>query len=143
MTKICFFCLDDSFFGHIYKQQMTDLILINNEDHITITYEEYTMNFYATILAFFENLKHLTIVRSSVKDYPPLSLYNLSSTTFSSSTLTKLCIDVDSFDDCLALFDGRLKNLTTCIVQISYITDGSSTSYNMVSLCSMILSFSN
>jgi hypothetical protein len=60
--------------------------------------------------------------------------------TFSSLTLTKLCIHVHSFDDCLVLLDGRLKQLTKFIVEVDYIYN--STSLNTVSLCSMLLSFS-
>ena len=44
---------------------------------------------------------------------------------------------------CLALLDGRLKQLTTFIVQVDVISDRISTSYNMVSLCFVLLSFSN
>ncbi len=54
--------------------------------------------------------------------------------TFSSSTLTKLCINIDNFDDCLALLDGRLKQLTTFIVQVGCINEWTSTFYNMVSV---------
>ncbi|CAF1473202.1 unnamed protein product [Rotaria sordida] len=79
--------IDDSLFGHIFKQQITDLVL------------------------------HLSIVSASINDYPPLSLYISPPLTFSSSTLTKLCINVHAFDDCLSLLDGRFKQLTTFIVQ--------------------------
>ncbi len=127
--------LDDSLFRHIGKQQITDLILISNETSIETAQPEYTQNVYAIILGFFKNLKQLSILSSSVNDYPPLSLYTLSTMTFSSWTLIKLCINVSDFDDCLKLLDGRLKQLTTFIVQINYIKDQISTSGNMVSLC--------
>ncbi|CAF3737551.1 unnamed protein product [Rotaria sordida] len=55
--------------------------------------------------------------------YPSVILSDLPSTTFSSSTLTQLCIDVCGLDDCLYLLDGRLKRLTTLIVRIRYIDD--------------------
>ncbi len=60
--------------------------------------------------------------------------------TFSSSTLTKLCINVFNFDDIDALLDGRLKQLTTFIVQVEFITNRISISYNMVSLCFVLFS---
>ncbi|CAF4418656.1 unnamed protein product, partial [Rotaria magnacalcarata] len=84
--------IDDSFFGHICKQQITDLILIINENNTEITQQEYIANVYAIILRFFKNLKHLSFASSSANDYPSLSLYCLPRITFSSSTLTKLCI---------------------------------------------------
>jgi hypothetical protein len=111
-----------------------DLILIINENNIEITRIDYTKDVYAVIFGFFENLKHLTIVLSSIKNYPLSSLDYLSPMTFSSSTLTKLCINVDNFDDCLALLDGRLKQLTTFIVQVDFINEWTSTFYNMVSV---------
>ncbi|CAF1377089.1 unnamed protein product [Rotaria magnacalcarata] len=125
--------MDDSPLQHIGKQQITDLILISNESNNEIEKIEYTKNVYATIFNFFTNLKHLSIVQSSIHDYPPLLLHNLSPITFSSSTLTKLCININDFDDCLALLDGRLKDLTILTVQISSIHDFASTSHNMVS----------
>ncbi|CAF4036425.1 unnamed protein product, partial [Rotaria sp. Silwood1] len=123
--------MDDSLFGHICKQQITNLILVINENNIEkIKKEAYTKNVYAAILAFFKNVKHLTIVESSAIDnYPRLSLCDLSPTTFFSSTLTKLCINVNSFDDVHALLDGRLKQLITLIVQVDSIHDRMSTYY--------------
>jgi hypothetical protein len=148
--SMCFlFCLDDSVFRHISKQ-ITDLHLISNENRIKIFYNNYTMNVYAIILSFFKNLKHLTITPLSAKyhaqlpfnylaalssDYhAPLSLKDLSSNTFFSSILTKLSINVLAFDDCVALLDGRLKQLITFIVQIVRICDAPSISYNMVNI---------
>jgi len=99
----------------------------------------YTTDVYAHILTFFEHLECLTIVASSMNDYPPLSLCDVPSTTFSSSILTQLCINVSSFDDCLSLLDGRLKQLSTLIVRIPYITDCSSIVENTVSLHSTLI----
>lgn len=127
------FLLDNSPLQHIGKQQITDLILIIDENDNEIEQIEYTKNVYAIILNFFKNLKHLSIVQPAHHDRLSLSLWNLSPTIFSSSTLTKLFINVKYFDDCLALFDGRLKNLTVLAVQINFIPDSSSTSHNMVS----------
>jgi hypothetical protein len=132
--NIYVFYLDDSLFGHICKEQITDLILISNENNIEIPIREYTKDVYAIILAFFENLKHLTIVLSSINSYSCLSLNQLSPMTFSSSTLTKLCINVNEFSDVCALLDGRLKQLTIFIVQVGCINNWISTSRSRVSL---------
>ena len=137
------FPLENFLFRHIHQEQLTDLTLISNENKVKITYKEYTMNVYANILIFFTNLQHLTIVPLSTSNCPGLFLDDLPPTTISSSTLTKLCINVFNFDTCLALLDGRLKKLTTLIVEVCSIDDESSTSYNNVSLCSQILSLSN
>ncbi|CAF3844160.1 unnamed protein product [Adineta steineri] len=121
--------IDGTPFQHIFKQQITDLILYINEDIKTIK-TEYTENDYAVILSFFQNLRHLTIVsQSSVDNYPYLLLQNLPLHIFSSPTLTKLSINVYDLNDVYALLDGRLKQLTKLIVQIKYI-DRSAISYN-------------
>jgi len=95
--------------------------------------QNYTVNVYAPILNFFKNLKHLNIIGSFNMSNPCLTLGNLPSNTFHSSTLTYLCIDVYTLDDCLYLLDGRLKQLTTLIVRIGYIDNSSSIIHNMVS----------
>jgi hypothetical protein len=47
-----------------------------------------------------------------------------------------------TYDDCLLLLDGRLKQLTTLIVDIIDMTSRSSNIYNMVSLHIINLIFS-
>ncbi len=89
------------------------------------------------ILKFFENLKHLSITGSPRL----LSLRNLPLTTCSSSTVSKLCVYVNRFEDCLALLDGRLKHLTTFTVIMDYANYDSSVVYNMVSLLIIRLIF--
>ncbi|CAF3751273.1 unnamed protein product [Rotaria sordida] len=123
---------DDSFYQHIFKHQITDLILHNNDEcTYEISLKTYARNFYAPIMAFFENLKHLTIVSSSVYEYPFLLLHNFPPTIYFSTTLTVLNINVFVFDDCLCLLDGRLNQLTTFNVQIHFITSPIYMHYNM------------
>ncbi|CAF4049628.1 unnamed protein product [Rotaria sordida] len=61
----------------------------------------------------------------------------MSSTTWLSLNLNKLCVDVCGFGDCLALLDGRLKQLTTFIVNIDYPEDDLSIIYNIDDLPNM------
>ncbi|CAF4470660.1 unnamed protein product, partial [Rotaria sp. Silwood2] len=62
---------DDSVFRSIFKDRITDLILHNNDEYINEELSEiYTKNIYAHIMVLFQNLKHLTIVTSSVNEYP-------------------------------------------------------------------------
>ncbi|CAF3943674.1 unnamed protein product [Rotaria sp. Silwood1] len=123
---------DRSIFQHIFKHQITELILENSDqDSWIILSQQYTENVYARILTFFENLTHLSIVKSSsISGYPPLSIRGLPSTIFFSSILTKLDINVESINDCFHLLDGRLKQLTTFIVQIESIDNNSRTVHN-------------
>ena len=84
---------------------------------------------YEYTLKFFENLKHLSIIGCA----RVLSIDDLTSTTWLSLNLNKLCVHVSGFEDCFALLDGRLKQLTTFIVYINKPDDDFSTIYNMVS----------
>jgi hypothetical protein len=122
LNSIDVFCLDDSRFGQICKQRITNLTLIINEDNTEKDEEECTKNVYAPVLSFFENLKSLSMISSCTLNYPRLCSFEPSEKVFSSSTLTKLCIDVSDFTDCLLLLDGRLKQLTTLIVRVHMIT---------------------
>ncbi|CAF1417554.1 unnamed protein product [Rotaria sordida] len=104
---------------YIFQQQITNLILVNHDTSKMIgSLKNYT----------------LTIMETFYISHPGLILSNLPSTTFSSSTLTQLCIDVYTLDDCLYLLDGRLKQLATLIVRIHYIDNSSTIVHNMDNL---------
>ncbi|CAF1599668.1 unnamed protein product [Rotaria sordida] len=125
---------DKSIFQHIFKYQITELILENNDNYDyeegIISSKEYNKNVYIPILTLFKNLQSLSIVGSSMLSYPPLSILNLPLNIFCSLNLTKLCIYVNSLDDCLYLLDGHLKQLTTFIVQIKNIHNNLSIIHN-------------
>jgi len=63
-----------------------------------------------------------------------ISFSNLPSTSCVSSTLTKLKIEVNTFDDYLYLLDERLQHLSILIIHIIEITDSSSNIDNTVSI---------
>jgi hypothetical protein len=130
----CFSRLDKSSLRSIFQEQITNLSLINNDKCQRICSTNYTANIYAHILVFFKNLKILRIIEPSIVSYPPLSLWNLPSTTFSSPILTHLYINVLYFEDCLCLLDGRLKQLTTLFVTVHFELESSRIIHNMVSL---------
>ncbi|CAF2666240.1 unnamed protein product [Rotaria sp. Silwood2] len=120
--KLFRYFTDNSVFRHIFQHRITDLILHNNDQYISkMRLDIYTRNVYGHILAIFKNLKHFTIISSSFHEYPHLSISYLPATVYFSSTLTVLCINVFHFEDCLYLLDGRLKQLSTLIVEIRYI----------------------
>src|ERR1700733_5191386 len=101
MQKIplhAFFYLDDSVFQHIFKKQITDLILRNNDERTTqMSLKPYFTNVYERTMILFQNLKHLKIVETSANEYPLFSFCLESPTTYFSSTLTVLCINVCCF----------------------------------------------
>ncbi|CAF3252863.1 unnamed protein product [Rotaria socialis] len=114
-------------FHRIFPQQITDLILVYKQSHHIFSMEQYTNELHKNIFNFFKNLQHLSLNESCLF----LSFRNLSLRTCSSSNLKKLCIAVKRFDDCLALLDGRLKELTTFILDICTVNDNISAVYNM------------
>ncbi len=70
---------------------------------------------------------------SAIRFTKLLSLRHLPLTTCSSSTICKLCVYVNHFEDCLALLDGRLKQLTTFIVSIGSYNYRTSINFKKVS----------
>ncbi|CAF3947411.1 unnamed protein product, partial [Rotaria sordida] len=60
-----------------------------------------------------------------------LSIRYLPSNTFPSSTLTYLCINVQTFTDFVCLLDGRLKQLSTLIIQLYQMDTDSSVVHNL------------
>ncbi|CAF5104953.1 unnamed protein product, partial [Rotaria magnacalcarata] len=110
---------DDSSLRHIFKTQITKLdLFVKDREREVGSLKDYTKNVFARVLTCFENLNHLNVTGTMIPASPGLSISYLPSNTFSSSTLTYLCINVLYFTDCLCLLDGRLKHLSTFIVQI-------------------------
>jgi len=85
-------------------------------------------------LTYCEKLQHLNVIQTTILGYPGLSIRYLPSSTFSSSTLTYLCINVQNFADFVCLLDGRLKQLSTLIVRFYQMDTDSSVVHNLVSV---------
>lgn len=124
--------LNELLFPYNFKKQITDLTLINDYGGEIGTIDQ-TTNVYINLLDFFENLNYLNCNGSFTAANPVLSFVNLPSTTFVSSNITKLCITVDSFGDCLRLLDGRLNQLSVFIVIIVNVKNYSSVEFTSVS----------
>ncbi|CAF3468616.1 unnamed protein product [Rotaria sp. Silwood1] len=124
---------DESPFRRIFQEQITDLILVHNRDTDMLLMNPNTKYVYEYTLKLFENLKHFTVIGC----VQLLSIHDIASTTWLSLNLNKLCVDVCGFEDCLALLDGRLKQLTTFIVNIDCPEDDLSTIYNIDDLPNM------
>ncbi|CAF2701700.1 unnamed protein product [Rotaria sp. Silwood2] len=91
---------NESPFRRIIQEQITDLIFLYKYDNRILLKWEYSNDV------------------SDIGSIKLLSRRNLPLTAYSSSTICKLCVHVNRFEDCLALLDGRLKQLTTFIVTI-------------------------
>jgi hypothetical protein len=94
---------------------------------------------FALILSLFQHLKDLTINHLLSGRSWTDSTFNLMSTYHVSSTLTKLKIKVNTFDDCLYLLDGHLECLSILIIDIIKISKSPlSNINNTVSLISIL-----
>ena len=105
-TKIRYIYLDESSFINMFKHQILYLVIKIND----IKFPEkkrVSTNVFANIFTIFIKLNHFEFDFEDNFGYPPLSLINLSSIIFYSSTINYLNVTVHYFDDCLCLLDGR------------------------------------
>ncbi|CAF4772901.1 unnamed protein product, partial [Rotaria sp. Silwood2] len=113
---------DEILSSGIFKNQITTLFITidkNNE-----FYEEMILsatNICNHILTVFTSLIYLTLYESSYKKRVPLLFDDAFLPTFRSSTLLKLKIRVQCFDDCLYLLDGPFNQLHTLCVDLVHI----------------------
>ncbi|CAF1678157.1 unnamed protein product, partial [Adineta ricciae] len=118
-------------FRHILKQQITKLDLMYNCKTITPrSLKLIAKSVHAQILIDGERLQHLSVTSSTGLLYASLVLRYLPPTIFTSSTLTYLRINVQTFTDLLYLLDGRFKQLHTLIAHIYSMETDSSVVYN-------------
>ncbi|CAF4656270.1 unnamed protein product, partial [Rotaria sp. Silwood2] len=108
----------------IFKNQITTLFTTIHNNNNNDDYDEMllsTRNIFDYIFIFFTNLIDLTFYESSYKNRLPLYFADPPSHTFRSSTLLKLNVRIQSFDDCLYLLDGRFNQLHTLYVDLTSI----------------------
>jgi hypothetical protein len=91
----------------------------------TTSSEDFLALMFINVLTIFSNLHYLDFDPFDGVDLQQLS-FNRRTPTFSSSTLTELRITVADFDDCLDLLDGRLSQLRTLYVNITFVSPRSS-----------------
>ncbi|CAF3209517.1 unnamed protein product [Rotaria sp. Silwood2] len=104
----------------IFKNQIRRLFITINNNNIT---ELAIINIFNYILTIFNNLISLTLYESSYKNCVRLCFDNPPPSTFCCSTLLKLNIKVQWFEDCLYILDGRFNQLHTLIVDMVNIVD--------------------
>ncbi|CAF3809256.1 unnamed protein product [Rotaria magnacalcarata] len=86
--------------------QLYSLSLVFCQPKIILNFNRYEPNLFALILSFAKCLTDFTLVQC-LRDASTNSLFTLFSTNCVSSTLAKLKIDVNTFNDCLYILDGR------------------------------------
>ncbi|CAF2981008.1 unnamed protein product [Rotaria sp. Silwood2] len=106
---------DKKLSSDIFKDQIRRLFITIDNNNIT----ELTMiNILNYMLTVFTNLICLTLYESSYKNRVLLCFDDPPPTTFRCSTLLKLNIRVQCFEDCLYLLDGRFNQLHTLNVDV-------------------------
>ncbi|CAF4153657.1 unnamed protein product [Rotaria sordida] len=118
--EILFKYLTDYSILHNLKNQITHLnIDIQNEMGSELS--ETSSNIFLLILSLCKRLTHLNFCQ--LFSYRDSSIYisELSRTSYISSSLVELKINVSIFDDCLDLLDGYLDNLTKLIINVKQI----------------------
>ncbi|CAF3082595.1 unnamed protein product [Rotaria sp. Silwood2] len=101
--------------SNVFKNQITILfITIDNNKETTLT----VVNICDYILTVFTSLIYLSLYESSYKNRLRLLFDDPPPPTFHSSTLQKLNIKIQCFDDCLYLLDGRFNQLNTLYVDL-------------------------
>ncbi|CAF1430375.1 unnamed protein product [Rotaria sordida] len=107
------------------RNQITNLtIKIDSEDTEIPNHNQ--VNIFILVLLLSRNLKNLTFFRQCSTQYLTIWYSNISYKGSLSSTLTKLTINVNTFNDCLYLLNGSLQSLSTLIIRIKKINRSSS-----------------
>ncbi|CAF2102204.1 unnamed protein product [Rotaria magnacalcarata] len=113
------YLIGDTILVRLVNKQITHFNL-KTEFRTTELFDRYEPTLFALILSLAKCLTDFTFVQC-LRDASTNSLFTLFSTNCVSSTLTKLKIDVNTFDDCLYILDGRFDCLSTLIIDIEKI----------------------
>jgi hypothetical protein len=115
-----------------FQRNISHLTLIINDDITNVNMLEQVTNIYTRIFILFPNLTHFEFDLEDTCGLSPSPRWHSSSTSCYSSSIIYLSVKLDNIDDCLYLLDGRLSQLHTFIVEISYINYSSMISKKMV-----------
>ena len=106
---------------HFLENQITNLTIKIYSEKTEIPNQN-EANLFLLILLLGKNLRNLTFLQQSSREY--LTIVS-SYTACLSSTLTKLTINVNSFDDCLYLLNSSLNSLAALNIRIKKINRSS------------------
>ncbi|CAF0814612.1 unnamed protein product [Rotaria sordida] len=114
-----FLLRDNNSYLNIYKNQITSFIIrFNNKSQRS--FSDQLPVIFTSIFEMFTNLDYLNFTANSI-DHQQLSFEISSPPSIVSANVLKLIINVDSFNDCLYVLDGRFENLHTLCIRISRI----------------------
>ena len=109
---------------HFLENQITNLTIKIYSEKTEIPNQN-EANLFMLILSLGKNLRNLTFLQQNSREYLTIVSSNISYTSCLSSTLTKLTINVNSFDDCLYLFNESLKSLSVLNIHIKKVNRSS------------------
>ncbi|CAF4188409.1 unnamed protein product, partial [Rotaria sordida] len=115
-TAKCLFS-DERLSSSMFKNQITTLIITIDPDKQERSTIANICNYIFTV---FTNLTHLTFYDAAYMNNIRL-LFNIPSSSFSSSSLLVLNIKVQTFDMCLYLLNGRFEQLRTLYIELANI----------------------
>lgn len=121
--------------GNIFKNSITHLAVTIDRKEFASPFDmamHRDEDFLIHIFHTFTNLIELDLNQSNIASRPLLSVYELSSMTCYSTSLTHLSISVQIFNDCLCLLDGRLSQLRKLYIFIVKIYPPSLSIENLV-----------
>lgn len=108
--------LDESVFPATLKDQIFSLVVHINQTKSQFQWRELSTSIFVHIITQFTNLRHLNYAPNS-NCCQELS-FDISTLSFTSSNLLELYVNIDIFQDCLVLLDGRFNQLRTLHVNI-------------------------
>ena len=113
-------CLAQNLSSDIFERQITTLTVSLNENEKNEEIFESRGRILTSIFVVFKRLTTLIIDRSLYQKLVRLCLTDEPLLThFRSSTRRQLTVNVQCFDDCLCLLDGRFPSLHTLDVELS------------------------
>ena len=111
---------DNTILHHLLRDQIKYFYLNIDLNSSTELLLKFQPNLFVFIISLAKYLTHFTLIQRFAS-FSPIVTSNLQTTNCMSSTLTKLEIDVHTFDECLYLLDGRFDCLSTLIIEIKKI----------------------
>ncbi|CAF4978990.1 unnamed protein product [Rotaria sp. Silwood1] len=135
---------EDSILHRLLTKQITHLTICIEND-MTPTFSKILSNVFVLILSSCKRLINLDFRQLFPNKMMSINTFVQSSTNCTSLSLTQLKINVKTFDTCLYLLDGRLRNLSTLIINVSNISHTLSNTNKMKRLpklkCFSLISF--
>ncbi|UJR19932.1 hypothetical protein I4U23_023064 [Adineta vaga] len=121
MSMACQIFNEKTPFIQVLKQQISDIVLTIDSDILGQLNVKLFADTYNRIFVLFTNLKYLDIDTSDTYVFSGPLLTSLSSPICYSSSIVHLRIKMQNIDDCIYLLDGRLSQLKTSIIILTYV----------------------